>query len=51
MQEVHPDVDLKAALIPVILAWVFLLVSVEFGIWDKFLETAVAWFPYWHWGG
>lgn len=51
MQEIHPDVDLKAALIPVILAWVFLLVSVEVGIWDKFIATAVEWFPLWHWGG
>jgi len=38
MQEIHPaDLDMKMALIPVILAVVFLWFSVDYGVWEKFL--------------
>ena len=36
MQSIHPDEDLRMALIPVIVAAVLLLVSLHFGMWDKF---------------
>ena len=52
MQELHPaDAEMKDAVIWVILAVVLLLVSVYFGVWDKFLEVTVTYFPLWHWGG
>ncbi len=37
MQSIHPDENLKNALIPVIIAWVLLWLSIDFGIFDKFL--------------
>jgi hypothetical protein len=49
---VHPaDVEVIHALVPVVVAIVLLLVSVHFGMWDKFLEVAVGYFPLWNWGG
>ena len=50
MEPLHP-VDIRMDLIPVVVAAVLLLLSVHFGIWDKFLEVAVGYFPLWHWGG
>ncbi len=43
MQSLHPDEDLKLALIPVIVAVVLLYVSLEWGHWDKFFVEGVQW--------
>ncbi len=43
MQSIHPDEDLKLALIPVIVAVVLLYVSLEWGHWDKFFVEGVQW--------
>ncbi len=37
MQSIHPNEDLKAALIPVIVAFILLWLSIDFGLWDKFM--------------
>jgi len=43
MQSIHPDEDLKAALIPVIVAVILLWLSVDFGLWDKFFLVVTEW--------
>jgi hypothetical protein len=45
MQEpIHPvDPEMLNALIPVILAWVLMWISIDFGLWEKFFTVITSW--------
>lgn len=47
----HEDAPMEYALIPVILMWVFFVLTIYLGWWDQFIVAAVEHFPIWHWGG
>lgn len=52
MEPVHPPDTLDHSLLAVTVALIIILcVQWLLGHWDQFVAVAVAWFPFWHWGG